>query len=695
MGRNDKELLRSISCDRYNESSTIGLLESEMRNVVSVAAVALFLLAANLTIAQSSHPEGFAKLNIGDAAPDFDLPGVDDQNHKLADFSDAKVLMVLFTCNHCPTAQAYEPRMNQLYSDYEDKGGAVVAISPNDPKAVRLDELGYSDLGDTLEDMKIRAKKANIKFPYLYDGETQKVSLSYGVLATPHVFIFDADRKLRYKGRIDDSEEGNPNTHDARNAIDALLAGKPVPVETTKVFGCSTKWFTKRDNAKRSLVKWDKEPVSLTKIDIDELKAIAANDTEKLRVVNVWATWCGPCVDELPEFVTINRMYRGRKFEMITISADKPDDQDAALELLSKMNVSCRNVLFHSENQNDLLETLDPEWEGGFPFTAVIAPGGKVVFRKQGQIDPEELKQVIADRVGRTFASDKVEISDAVEVGSPVAGDNFKSENLVPWCTVAFDSKKRCPEDRAQMIVDLGLKRSAYAWRQRHLEEFEREILAYKAHDIEYFTFFNWHPSMEPLIRKHGIKPQIWHYMKFEPEGSQKEKVAATAEHLKPLVDKTRELGLKFALYNHGGWTGEPDNMIAVVNHIRKTQPDSDHVGIVYNFHHGHGDIADFEGRFNRMLPLLFCVNLNGMVDSEMVNEKTLENKILTIGEGKYELDMIRTVIDSGYSGPIGIIDHRDELDSEVALRDNIEALEKMLETMADSAKGAATEAEK
>ena len=530
--------------------------------------------------------------------------------------------------------------------------------------------------------MKVRARKANFEFPYLYDGETQKVSLSYGVLATPHVFIFDADRKLRYKGRIDDSEEGNPKSHDARNAIDALLAGKAVPVETTKVFGCSTKWFTKRENAKQSLAKWDKEAVALTRIDIDELKAIVANDTEKLRVVNVWATWCIPCIQELPEFVTMNRMYRGRKFEMITISADRPENQDAALKILSKTNVSCRNVLFHSENQDDLLETLDPKWEGGFPYTVVIAPGGKIVFRNQGVVAPEKLKQAIADRIGRTFASDKKEISAATPVPS-----NFRSENLVPWCTVAFDSKKRSPEERAQMIADLGLKRSAYAWRQRHVEEFEREILAYRKHDIDFFAFFNWHPSMESLIRKYAIKPQIWHYMQFKPEGTQKEKIAATAEHLKPLVDKTRELGLKFALYNHGGWTGEPDNMVAVVEHVRKTQPNSDHVGIVYNFHHGHGDIQDFDRRFKRMLPMVFCVNLNAMVDREIVNEKTLENKILTIGEGKYERQMIQTLIDSGYSGPIGVIDHRDDLDSKVALHDNIVALEKMLDTISGSAK--------
>ena len=654
-----------------------------MRVYLSIAAAILMTLTSSAFAQKSSGPEGFTKLNIGDTIPGFDLPGIDDRNHKLSDYAAAKVMMVVFTCNHCPTAQAYEARLNRIQQDYADRGVALVAISPNDPKAVRLDELGYSDLGDTLEDMKIRAREAGFEFPYLYDGENQKVSLSFGVLATPHVFIFDADRKLRYKGRIDDSEEGNPKSHDARNAIEALLNGKPVPVKTTKVFGCSTKWFTKREDSKRSVAKWNQEPVELEQVDIEGLKSIVANRTDKLRLVNVWATWCNPCLEELPEFVTVNRMYRGRKFEMVTVSADDVDRIDFAKRVLEKTNVSCRNVLFNSGNRDELLETLDPQWEGGMPYTVLIAPGGKVVFRKQGQIDPVKLKQVIADRVGRTFASDKLQISDAVDIenssGSNILGSNFKRENLVPWCTVAFDSKKRTPEQRAQMIVNLGMKRSAYAWRERHLPEFEREIEAYKAHGIEYFAFFNWHETIEPLIRKHKIKPQIWHYMQFKPTGTQQEKVAATAEHIRPLVDKTRELGLKFGLYNHGGWTGEPENMVAVVEHVRKTQPNSDHVGIVYNFHHGHADIGDFDSRFRLMQPYLLCLNLNGMSDAKFVNEKTLENKILTIGSGANEKRMIEIVLKAGYEGPIGVIDHRNELDSEIALQDNIKGLEKLV----------------
>ena len=126
--------------------------------------------------------------------------------YSLADFQDAEILAIIFTCNHCPTAQAYEERIKKLVEDYQNRGVAIVAVSPNDPEAVRLDELGFSDLGDSLEDMKIRAKDQEFNFPYLYDGETQAMSRAYGPVATPHVFLFDRERKLRFAGRIDDHE---------------------------------------------------------------------------------------------------------------------------------------------------------------------------------------------------------------------------------------------------------------------------------------------------------------------------------------------------------------------------------------------------------------------------------------------------------------------------------------------------------
>jgi peroxiredoxin len=346
-----------------------------------------------------------APLEIGQAAPSFELPGVDGKIHRLEDFADAKVLVVVFTCNHCPTAQAYEDRIIQMHADYKDRGVALVAISPNDAKAVRLDELGYTDVGDSLEDMKIRAKDKKFSFPYLYDGEKQKVSMEYGALATPHVFIFDAGRKLRYEGRVDDSDIREVQSHDARNAIDALLAGNPVPVEKTRVFGCSTKWSDKRQSAVDSIKKWNAEPVSLDTIDEAGVKALAENKTDRLRVINVWATWCGPCVGELEELVTINRMYRKRRFEMITISLDELARRDQALKTLTESHVSSTNYLFTGENRDKFAEALDREWPGPVPYTILVAPSGKVIYRKVNEIDPLELKKAIVDHLGRTYAS--------------------------------------------------------------------------------------------------------------------------------------------------------------------------------------------------------------------------------------------------------------------------------------------------
>jgi len=370
-----------------------------------------FCVISALTILLSSVSTGLSApkdvmfLPIGAAAPDFDLPGVDDKNHKLADFADAKVLVVVFTCNHCPTAQAYEERLIKLHADYKDRDVALVAISPNDPKAVRLDELGYSDVGDSLADMKVRAKDRDFKFPYLYDGEKQDVSAAYGAQATPHVFIFDADRKLRYAGRIDDSEVGEIRSHDACNAIDAILAGKQVPLERTRTFGCSTKWSDKRASAAESLKKWDAEEVPLYPIKAEAVARMAKNETRYLFLINVWATWCGPCIEELPELVEIHRMYRGRGLEVITISLDGTENREQALKVLTEKHVSAANFIFDGDDKDKLAEALDPKWTGPVPYTVLIAPGGKVLYRKHDSLEPMKVKKAIVEHLGRTYAN--------------------------------------------------------------------------------------------------------------------------------------------------------------------------------------------------------------------------------------------------------------------------------------------------
>ena len=358
-------------------------------------------------VSNSSFAKDVKTLELGAKAPDFKLPGVDGKEYTLASFEEAKLLVVLFTCNHCPTAQAYEQRVIDFYEKYRPQGVELVAISPNSAEAVRLDELGYSDLGDTLEDMKLRAKDQDFKFPYLYDGETQKTSTEYGVMATPHVYVFDQNRVLQYVGRIDDAEVKEPKSHDLINAVEELLAGKSVTTPKTRVFGCSTKWADKIESAEKAVAKWNQEKVELTVVKPEALKKKLTSKSENYRLVNVWATWCIPCVEELEEFTTVHRMYRNRHFELITVSADELSAKKAAEKVLASKHLSSTNFILDAESRDDLFDAVDPNWEGAVPYTCLISPEGKVVFRKHDVIDPLELRREIVKHIGRTYADRK------------------------------------------------------------------------------------------------------------------------------------------------------------------------------------------------------------------------------------------------------------------------------------------------
>lgn len=341
-------------------------------------------------------------MKIGTSIPDFELPGVDGKTHRLADYSGAKLLAVVFTCPHCPTAQAYEERIQSLHTDYSPKGVAVIAVSPNCPAAVRLDELGYTDVGDELADMKIRARHKGFSFPFLYDGDTEAFSLALGPQATPHVFIFDAERKLRYQGRIDNSErEDLVKVRDTRDALDALLKGENPRVSETRVFGCSTKWADKTEGNARWREKVAAEPVSLETADVAKLAELRANKSGKVRMINVWATWCGPCVAEFDEVVGTNLRFRHRDFELVTVAAQFPDEREDVLRFLKKKHASTANYLFGDTDKYKCIEALDPEWKGPVPHTIVIAPDGTVVYRQTEELDFIELRRAIVKALNK------------------------------------------------------------------------------------------------------------------------------------------------------------------------------------------------------------------------------------------------------------------------------------------------------
>ncbi len=357
-----------------------------------IRSLALTFVLCAAAFADDAHPI----LAIGAKAPDFSLPGIDGKNHTLAEYSAAKVLAIVFTCNHCPTAQLYEGRIKKLADDYTGKGVTLVAIEPNDATAIRLDELGYTDVSDSLDEMKTRAEYRHYNFPYLYDGETQSVSNAYGPVATPHIFLFDHDRILRYQGRIDNSQrESLVKTQDARAALDAMLAGKPVEVDHTGVFGCSTKWKSKQSDRQREMQKIEAEPVTVEAAGAEELKRLRANATDKVVVVNFWATWCGPCVAEFPDLESTFRMFRKRDFDLVTVATNLPDERAGVLKALQREHASSRNLQFASDDTYAMQAAFDTKWNSGVPFTMVLAPGGKVIYQKEGELDILELRRIV------------------------------------------------------------------------------------------------------------------------------------------------------------------------------------------------------------------------------------------------------------------------------------------------------------
>ena len=264
-----------------------------MKRLVLFACV----LSAPLVFAAPPAPAAVTTLKPGAAAPPFDLPGVDGKNHTLAEYADADVLAVLFTCNHCPSAQGAESRVKKLVNDYADAS---------------------------------------------FQKDVVQFNLAF--------------------------------------------AEKPVTIE---------------------------------RIGEEGVKKLAGNDTDKLRLINVWATWCGPCVAEMPSLVEIGRQFETRGFDLITISLDAPEQVETAGTMLKRFHAAMpklteasvqeegrttNNYLFEGDT-DALAEALDNEWQGPIPYTVLIAPGGEILYRKSGEIDADKLRRVIVDRLGRFYTT--------------------------------------------------------------------------------------------------------------------------------------------------------------------------------------------------------------------------------------------------------------------------------------------------
>ena len=338
-------------------------------------------------------------LAIGAALPDFSLLGIDGKRHSPKEYAGAKVLAVVFESNHCPASIAYEQRVHDLYNKYKSQGVQVVAINPNNPKAVRLNELGFTDMTDSFEEMKIRAAFMRLPWPYLYDGETQTVSKTFGAVATPHIFVFDQERKLRYQGAIDDSRAvAQVKQRYAADAIEAVLAGRPVATAETRALGCTTKWLEKSiDGVEREMKAIQAMDVKMVPIDSAGLKALRENATSKMTVlVSFWQVDDKVSQAQFPALQTTYRMYAGSKrpVNVVTVSTDPASKATAVNEYLMRQYATTTNRQA-SGGAADAMAAFGMKWNAAQPFTVVIGPDGKVLYQRPGAIDIYEVRRVI------------------------------------------------------------------------------------------------------------------------------------------------------------------------------------------------------------------------------------------------------------------------------------------------------------
>jgi len=272
------------------------------------------------------------------------------------------------------------------------------------------------------------------------------------------------------------------------------------------------------------------------------------------------------------------------------------------------------------------------------------------------------------------------------------AGGIFARENLIAWCIVPFDAKQRGPEERASMLERLGFRHFAYDWRPEHVPTFDAEVEALKRHGVGLDAFWVAPGELNresrlilDTLKRHGVHAQLWALIDVgngpadAPE--QARRVDAAVAKLAPLAEEAARAGCSVALYNHGGWFGEPENQVAIIERLKGRGVAN--VGMVYNLHHGHEHLDGFAGRLKRMLPYLKALNLNGMDPGG----DRAGRKILPLGQGSLDLALLKTIRDSGYRGPIGLLGHTQD-DAEARLKDNLDGLDWLVPQLDGEAPG-------
>ncbi|MGE0102379.1 MAG: redoxin domain-containing protein [Blastocatellales bacterium] len=336
------------------------------------------LMTASLFLTTASGAE---RARIGEPAPDFTLTDTSGNVHSLKSYR-GRIAVLGFLGVACPISNAYNDRIRAFVTDYSPGNVAFLGINSNYDEPVPA--------------IRAHIEKNGFSFPVLKDVDN-KVSDSYGAERTPEMFVIDQDGVLRYRGRIDNSQElRRVKRNDLRAALDELMSGKPVTIPEARAFGCLIKRAADAEAINRVEEQAKDFSPKVGRLKPADFAKFKAASLGKVLVINFWATWCGPCVAEFPEFVALDAKYRDKGVKFVGISADEISDIDSkVIPFIKEQKAMFEMMIQDTDDPEEMIAVVDKEWQGTLPATFIFDKTGKLSYVRYGIIDRDLLIEAI------------------------------------------------------------------------------------------------------------------------------------------------------------------------------------------------------------------------------------------------------------------------------------------------------------
>jgi len=327
--------------------------------------------------------------------PPFSLRATNGEVYTESDFDDKKVLGIVFLSNHCKVSQLFQNHLIALTRKYS-KDMVIIAVSPNYEQSILPDELAYSDLGDSFEDMVKRANRMKYNFPYLHDGDDQNLTKEIGAKITPTIYLYNQDRELFYSGRIGNIDSpDNMETSEVNQAISSLLIGKKTSFKRTKVFGTAIKTKNHLFVAEQVRQRYADEKVRLSEADARKLNFYLTHNTRKPKLFYVWQTSDGKPRDNLIKLSFLYKIFRKRGFKLITVCIAKKDEEDKIVEFLENSQLSSTNFIVYGHHISPLASIIPDDVEKVTPYFRLLSSRGEKLIGSHGEISTDSLRYEI------------------------------------------------------------------------------------------------------------------------------------------------------------------------------------------------------------------------------------------------------------------------------------------------------------